>query len=449
MSAVDPATTPAAHPPGALYRLVWRWHFYAGLICLPFFLLLATTGALYLFRDELSLIVERPVLVAPGAGPALSADALLARAAQAQPGTPVRFTPPPAPGRSAEIGVRDEHHRIISVFLDPSTGEVLGKVADEDRPMKMISRIHSLDILGPAPNLVIEIVAGWAILLALSGVFLWWPRGRKGGVVTVRGRPSQRLWWRDVHAVTGVFTAAIFLFLAVTGMPWSGFWGKNFREIVNASGLGMPAAAKATSVASDAALAAVHPGSWTMDAAAAPTVTPREVRPLPVAAVLDIARRRGLEPGYVVRLPASPGGVYTLQRYPKQATGQRVIHVDQYSGNVLADVGFDDYGPVSKATEWGIAVHTGGQYGLVNQLVMLAGCLAIIALSAVGAILWWRRRPAGGLAAPQPLGPAGVSAFALVALLLGLIFPLLGLSVLAALAIDRLVPAALKSRHAL
>ncbi|RYY51963.1 MAG: PepSY domain-containing protein, partial [Comamonadaceae bacterium] len=45
-----------AHPPGALaaspvsglYRRVWRWHFYAGLVCLPFLALLALTGALYL-----------------------------------------------------------------------------------------------------------------------------------------------------------------------------------------------------------------------------------------------------------------------------------------------------------------------------------------------------------------------------------------------------------------
>jgi len=310
--------------------------------------------------------------------------------------------------------------------------------------MKVISKIHSLDILGPLPNLIIEIVAGWAILLVVSGVFLWWPRGRAAGVVTVRGRPSQRLWWRDVHAVTGAFAAVVFLFLAVTGMPWSGFWGENYRNIVNAAGLGMPAGTKATSVASDAALASVNAGSWTMDAAAAPTVDPSAARPLPLEAVLDIARGRDMAPGYVVRLPTSQGGVYTLQLYPRQATGQRVVHVDQYSGKVLADIGFGDYGPASKATEWGIAVHTGGQYGLINQLVMLAGCLAIIALSVAGAVMWWRRRPTGALAAPQPLGRAGLSTFALVALALGLIFPLLGLSILAALILDRLLSPAFK-----
>lgn len=33
----------------ALYRLLWRWHFYAGLLVIPLMVLLASTGAVYLF----------------------------------------------------------------------------------------------------------------------------------------------------------------------------------------------------------------------------------------------------------------------------------------------------------------------------------------------------------------------------------------------------------------
>jgi len=446
MTMTDEVT--AAQPEGALYRTIWRWHFYAGLLCLPFFILLATTGALYLYRAPLSLLIEHERLTASDSGSPMAADALIQRAVASVPGTPVRFTPPPAPGRSAEVGVRREGE-IVSVFLDPASGRVLDTVADDARPMKVISRIHSLEILGEAPNLLIEVVAGWAILLAASGVYLWWPRGRTGGVVTVRARPSKRLWWRDVHAVTGVFAAGILLFLAVTGMPWSGYWGENFRNLVNNAGLGMPASSKAASVASDAALASVAAGSWTMDATAAPTTTAGAAAPLSVEQMLDAARRLNFAPGFVVRLPSSPGGVYTLQLYPEQATGQRVAHIDQYSGKVLADVAYRDYGPVSKAVEMGIAIHTGGQFGGLNRLVMLAGCLAIVGLSVTGATMWWKRRPKGRLAAPQPASLRGLSAFAAAAILLGLIFPLLGLSILAAFVVDRLIPAAVRLRHAL
>jgi uncharacterized iron-regulated membrane protein len=40
-------------PTSALYRRVWRWHFYAGLICLPFLALMALTGALYLYQEPI------------------------------------------------------------------------------------------------------------------------------------------------------------------------------------------------------------------------------------------------------------------------------------------------------------------------------------------------------------------------------------------------------------
>ncbi|HBM59677.1 MAG TPA: hypothetical protein DD444_10840, partial [Citreicella sp.] len=38
----------------ALYRAIWRWHFIAGLLILPFVLILAVTGAIYLFKDEIN-----------------------------------------------------------------------------------------------------------------------------------------------------------------------------------------------------------------------------------------------------------------------------------------------------------------------------------------------------------------------------------------------------------
>jgi uncharacterized iron-regulated membrane protein len=35
------------------YRTVWRWHFYAGLFCIPFVIWLATTGSIYLFKPQI------------------------------------------------------------------------------------------------------------------------------------------------------------------------------------------------------------------------------------------------------------------------------------------------------------------------------------------------------------------------------------------------------------
>ena len=239
------AATPVDSP---LYRRVWRWHFYAGLLCLPFLVLMAVTGGLYLYKDALEAWLHGPLLhvdaargrgAAPGGGAPLPPEALVARARAAVPGEAVRFVAPAAPGRSAEVGVRGADG-VLAVYLDPADGRVLGSLHDERRPMEVVKRLHSLVIAGPLANLWVEVVAGWAIVLVVSGVFLWWPRGRTGGVLTVRARPARRLWWRDLHAVTGVFASAVILFLAVTGMPWSAFWGEQFGRLAGAWGVGMP-----------------------------------------------------------------------------------------------------------------------------------------------------------------------------------------------------------------
>ena len=211
----------SAPPDSSLYRRVWRWHFYAGLICLPILALMAITGALYLYKDAIESRVYAPWrIVDPTSRPALDAESLVQRALAVRPGEPVRFIAPPASDRSAEVAVRTATG-IVTVYLDPAEGRVLGQSRDDRKLMELVRRLHSLVIAGPVANYAVEVVAGWAIVLVVSGVFLWWPRGRSGGVCTLRGRPAQRRWWRDLHAVTGAVAAVAILFLAVTGMPWS------------------------------------------------------------------------------------------------------------------------------------------------------------------------------------------------------------------------------------
>ena len=43
-----------------LYRAVWRWHFYAGIFCIPFVVWLACTGSIYLFKPQIERWLDRP-----------------------------------------------------------------------------------------------------------------------------------------------------------------------------------------------------------------------------------------------------------------------------------------------------------------------------------------------------------------------------------------------------
>ncbi|AHV93496.1 hypothetical protein D560_0407 [Bordetella holmesii ATCC 51541] len=57
---------------------------------------------------------------------------------------------------------------------------------------------------------------------------------------------------------------------------------------------------------------------------------------------------------------------------------------------------------MGKTLEWGINVHMGQEFGLTNQIVLSLACLGIVLLSVSGAIMWWKRRPAGGWAFRPP-----------------------------------------------
>ncbi|OQP87148.1 hypothetical protein BTR14_06905 [Rhizobium rhizosphaerae] len=435
---------PAAPAASDLYRAVWRWHFYAGLLVLPFLISLAITGGLYLFRDEIDGLVHADLkrVEARQDAARVAPSAMVAAALAAQPGTAVKFTDPATPTSSAEITVATESQGKRAVYVDPYDGRVLGSLPDRGTIMWTIRSLHSLKYFGSVTRAVIEIAAGWAMLLVATGLYLWWPRGRSGGVVSLRGTPARRVFWRDLHAVTGLFVGGVIIFLALTGMPWSGVWGAKVNEWANGNNFGYPAGVRVAVPMSDEHLDHLAKTSWSLEQAQMPQspVHDHGMAPIGLDRAVAILDSLGLHRGYAVNLPSQPTGVYTGSVYPDDLSRQRVVHLDQYSGKPLIDMTYADYGPLGKALEWGINVHMGQEFGLANQLVLLAACMAIVLLCLSAAVMWWKRRPKGGLGVP-PM-PADARIFrGLIALmaLFGLLFPLTGLSLLVMLALDQIV----------
>jgi hypothetical protein len=45
-----------AQPKPRLFRAVWRWHFYAGLLVIPILAMLSLTGIVYLFKPQIDSV---------------------------------------------------------------------------------------------------------------------------------------------------------------------------------------------------------------------------------------------------------------------------------------------------------------------------------------------------------------------------------------------------------
>ncbi len=214
----------------ALYRTIWRWHFYAGLFVIPFILLLAATGAAYLFKPQVERWEERAFRT-PKIERVVLPSAQVSAALASAPGARfVSYRLPERSGDAAMVHIATPDGRAMrDVFISPA-GTVLGSLDPERRIMATVKTIHGQLLLGKRGSWLVELAASWAMLLILSGLYLWWPRDRRlAGTLWPRLRKGKRLFWRDLHAVTGFWIAGLALILLVTGLPWAGIWGSAFK----------------------------------------------------------------------------------------------------------------------------------------------------------------------------------------------------------------------------
>lgn len=448
-------TTIAASPTPALYRAVWRWHFYAGLITLPFMIIIAVTGGIYLYKDEINEALYGHLrAVEAREAPTLPPSVLSAAALEAAPGTLKAYLPPAAPDRAAVVKIAPEEGEKTAVYVNPYDGAVLGQHWDAglagSPAMWLVRKLHSLEYVGWWGNRIIEAAAGWAVVLTITGLYLWWPRGRGVGVAWPR-RTKGRSLWRDIHAVTGAYAAIFIAFLAVTGLPWSGVWGSNFYDLSYKAGIGMPDGYWGKYPTSDATVGqTLDRAPWIMEKAPMPlSQASRDGVPVGLDAIVAKAEEIGVHPGFTVNMPGGAEGVFTASVYPDDITYERVVHFDQYTGEVLFDMSLADLGALGRAAEWGISVHMGQEFGVLNQILMTLACVAIILMSVAAIVMWWKRRPAGAFGAPAtPQDWRIPRAILVIALAASIFFPLVGLSLVAALAIDFLAGKAFRPKAA-
>ena len=430
-------------PPFNLYRTLWRWHFYAGLFCVPFIIILALSGSLYLFKPQIEAWLDRPYDHLAFAGAPASADEQIAAALAAVPGGSLKsYEVRHNPHDAARIEVRAKGETVL-VYIHPQSLAVLQKVNDKDRPMEVIKTVHGELLMGDRGSNLVELAASWAIVMVVSGLYLWWPRQAQGlaGVVWPRLNHGNKLFWRDLHAVTGVWISSLALFLLLTGLPWTSVWGEGFKTVRNLTHTAAVQQDWGQSRSAEQAMASssVHDG---MDMGAMemdhvmmmppPAISVERMastlRPLNLAAPVLISPPSKREPGWTGKSDA------------QNRTLRVTMVLDPVTGAILNRENFNQRHPIDQIVGYGIAAHEGQLFGWFNQAlgVLTAAGLCLLAVS--GVVMWWRRRPDGKLGAPEPVGSDRL-ALGLGVLLIGfgLFLPLFGLSLIVVGLIERLV----------
>ncbi|WAL84053.1 PepSY domain-containing protein [Pandoraea sp. XJJ-1] len=486
------------------YRTLWRWHFYAGLFVMPWLMVLAVTGTIYVFQPQIEpWLYHDRMVVAASQAPRLTEQTLMKRAAASLPrgATISSVEVNRDPARSAEFIFRLPGGERESVYVNPYSGEVLGTLSVEHRLMKQVRQLHRAMMLGKPGELLMELAGCWTLVMLATGVALWWPRGSAtwAGALKPRLQLRGRPLLRNLHGVAGLWLAAGGLAFVLTGLPWSGSWGKQFKAIATQAGMGYPAGAwgeapvrsrmptkmddlpiaqmpwavgdttvpnskvpahemvamhgdhgdpemigmqgmGASSQAGGASAADEHAAHGGGGAKNGLTIAQLDAQgALPIDRVMEIAASKGVSTGYSLVVPSRADGVYTVSYFPPDPRDERTLHIDQYSGTVLRDIDYDAYGGVAQAISYGTSLHMGRYFGAANQWLCALISMGLFAMAATGAAMWWIRRPSRSLGAPARMPMRVPMRGWIVSLVvLGVVFPLMGATMLAVWALDRM-----------
>jgi uncharacterized iron-regulated membrane protein len=435
------------------YRTIWRWHFYAGVFTIPFVLVLSVTGTIYLFKPQIEAWEERSFDQLDSSGTSVPlVDQINAAVASVDDGVFDSFEVPthenPDVIDASRVLVRKDKGT-IRVFVDPTTGVVLGSMADEERLTSVAKRIHGELMLGKRGSYLVELAASWTLVMVLTGITLWWPKSlnRLGGVLYPRLTRSGRVFWRDLHSVSGVWVSFLVVFLVVTGLPWATFWGDYFKSVRRMTG---------TDVVKqdwdgghehhDAHLLSTAQRLKTPKSPFRRTAVDLNTDQLgEIERVVSVAMELGLAPPSLIRPPEDGTSIWSVESVTGNRPLRKTVQIDATSGDIVRESGFGDRHWIDQVVGQGIALHEGQRFGLINQLLALIATAGLVLLSCSGVVLWWRRRSAGTFGAPAAsVSTASVSWWRLVLLWTALVctsvfLPLFGASLIVVLAIDRFV----------
>lgn len=407
------------------YQLILRWHFFCGVLFIPLIVVLCISGSIYLFEDEYEDFMYRDLLFVQPQKQRLQASQLIELASAQVPGMQARgYLQLSDVARSIEIEFKPAMRHApgnqpmimsqakTSVFINPYSGEVLGTLASNERLMSFMKDLHGNLLTGKFGTKFVELAASWMMILMITGLVMWWPRGKTGvmGTLIPRLTGNRRLFWRDLHAVPAFYFSFFILFLLVSGLPWTDVWGGAFKTVQKAVGQSEPAGFHSRELHSSP-----QPGKSGIS----------------IDQVLNTAGAEGLSGDLEIKLPHNKTDTFAIQTVSDDPAQRISMHFDQYSGQILAKSDWRKTPALAKAVALGVKLHRGEYFGVPNMILVLITALVLLLMSVSGLVMWLQRRPQGKLGAPKrPRGYTNPDWVVAMTVVCAVLLPMLGASLL-------------------
>ncbi len=352
-----------------------QFHLWMGLSLGGLFALLGLTGSALVFYTEIDTALHPEIHAGAAAAPDWDRALATVRRAFPEKQGPWRFE---VTGKAGAIPARYYNPKETTgrdfapmmVWLSPDGGTVLRRDFWGDYAMTWIYDLHYRLLLGEGGGTVLGFAGMALVLLLLSGLWAWSPRGSWAKALRFKGSAPQTRALRDMHKLAGLWSIAFLLILTVTGV---------MLELPNGS--------------SRALAILVGPA----DTPSEPQSGRAAGAQIAVSQALLLARAEFPKARIAwIEVPGLGQGSFKIRMQGRGDPSRRFPHsyvwINQYSGAVLATVDAAQAGTNTLISNWLHPLHDGSIGGMPTRiLAALAGLMPCL-LFYTGWKRWRRRR---------------------------------------------------------
>jgi uncharacterized iron-regulated membrane protein len=353
-------------------RIILNIHLFLGVSAAFFLLILSATGMVIAFEHDIDRWLHPSLWLVKPLGRQLPEQELIRIAERTY--SPARVVTVQVFSRPDVVQILQMSDR-GSVYIDPWSGSIRGRVAGPTRTQKWLGYIHQLHLrLIPdpastpslsAPGKLIVSCAGLAMcLLVPTGFILWW----RTRTTSIQWSGS---WFRvffDVHRVVGIYAFVLLFVSAFTGV----LIGFDFAEKIIYSAMHSPMPTRLKPPLAE-------------ESAGRPSITVDQAMS---------AARNAIAGSIItqVRLPANAKSAFTVSvRTPLDySIGGAVpipIYVDPYSGRAVQVQDLFVESPGYRMVRLNRAIHTGDYWGTPGNILMALSSLIVGVMVVTGTII--------------------------------------------------------------
>jgi uncharacterized iron-regulated membrane protein len=356
----------------AVLRRVHRWIGLA--LALPL-ILQAATGLILAADPFVSSIEGVPAAIGPLTAPSalrnVDATAILAAAHTAVPSDqqPSRWRMLPDASVAIDFTAPNQRLPASQVGVDVLSNQVMWVRQNPDSVYRWAHSLHETLLLGLQGRSIVGWIGVGLLLLALSGIPLWWPprrRWRTGFTVTPRAR-GWRLQ-RELHGAAGIWMLLLLLMQSVSGIA-----------------LAFPQTARAI-----AGLPTQPPRGGR--SAGAPGLDPNHAIAAGIAAAEAQFPRATVQDLRLPGLADRPMVAFLRLDGDREGAPRATVMIDMTTARVLS-IQDPRKAPIGLSVlNWLHAVHDGGAAGPAGRLVMCLFALMLPVFPVTGLAMWMLRR---------------------------------------------------------